>query len=140
MARRQSRQGVKLHRSYTYDEAAPALGVHKNTIAAWVRSGDLPALKDCRPYLILGRELIAFQDRRRQSARTKLKPGEMYCLGCKAAQKPAEGMVDELLTMGGAANLQALCPTCGACMHRRVARPNVQHFMEAAEQPSSTHR
>lgn len=44
---------VKLNRSYTFDELAALLDVHKNTVANWTKIG-LPYLSERRPFLILG--------------------------------------------------------------------------------------
>lgn len=43
---------VKVHRSYTVDEAARLLGVTKGTIRRWIGAG-LPAITDRKPFLIL---------------------------------------------------------------------------------------
>jgi hypothetical protein len=54
--------------TYTVEEAARTLGVHKNTVRAWLKRG-LPTIDAERPTLILGRELAHF---RRASQRTHL--------------------------------------------------------------------
>jgi hypothetical protein len=50
---------VKINRSYTFEELAAVLSVHKNTVASWVKNG-LPCLKERRPFLILGSEARAY--------------------------------------------------------------------------------
>jgi excisionase family DNA binding protein len=55
---------VKIHRSYAVEQAARRLGVHKNTVRAWIKVG-LPTIDDRRPILILGSDLIAFLRARR---------------------------------------------------------------------------
>jgi len=60
MARhRLRRQCVKVHRSYTVDEASRLLGVAKGTVRRWMTAG-LPFLTDQKPALILGADLAAF--------------------------------------------------------------------------------
>lgn len=56
---------VKIHPSYTVDEAARLFGVHKNTVRAWRKSG-LQTIDDRRPILVLGRHLAKFLHDRRQ--------------------------------------------------------------------------
>ena len=55
MRKRQHRRMVKIHRSYTVDEAARGLGVAKGTVRRWLNSGKLSAIEGLRPALILGR-------------------------------------------------------------------------------------
>ena len=52
-------RAVKMHRNYTVDEAARVLGRDKGTIRRWIAKG-LPAIKDQKPHLILGTDLIEF--------------------------------------------------------------------------------
>ena len=47
---------VKIHRNYTISEVAQLLGVHKNTVQHWLKSG-LPHIGEPRPILILGQDL-----------------------------------------------------------------------------------
>lgn len=121
MAGKPNWQRVKTHRSYTYEEAARALGLHKNTVMGWVRRGELPAVAEKRPHLILGRDLIAFLRRRREAARRKLRPHELYCLRCRDGRIPEGRLADLLLAEAGSGNLMGFCPACGAIMHKRVS-------------------
>ena len=125
MARRPGWRAVKRRRSYTYEEAARALHMHKNTIAHWVKTGRLPALTGGKPHIILGCDLVDFLKARRARNKTKLKPGEFYCLGCKTARRPAEGLVEALPGNSASVNLRAICPACERLMHRRVARSRI---------------
>jgi hypothetical protein len=125
MARRPGWRAVKRHRSYTYEEAARALHMHKNTVANWVKSCGLPALTGGKPHIILGCDLIEFLKARKARNRTKLKPGEFYCLGCKMARRPAGNLVEALPGNTGPVNLRAICHTCERLMHRRVARARI---------------
>ena len=67
MARRPDWRRIKSHRSYTVNECAEGLGVHKNTLRAWIKDG-LPVLSAGRPLLILGANLKAFLEERYASA------------------------------------------------------------------------
>ena len=62
---------IKTLRSYTIDEAAKALGVHRNTIRHWIKKSGLRAFTDQRPHLIQGGDLVAclqaFANERRQA-------------------------------------------------------------------------
>ena len=131
MPRRIDWRRVKVHRSYTYSEAARVLGVHKNTVANWVKREGLPALTERKPHIILGQDLRDFLRERREKTRTLLSMGEMYCLGCKAERKPAEGMVEEVSGTTGAVMLRGLCPVSHHIMSRRVARRDLVKFLKA---------
>lgn len=111
---------VKIHRNYSVEEVAGLLGVHKNTVREWLRGG-LPALADQRPLLILGHELVAFLNRRRQANKRPCQTGEFYCVRCRVPQKPAGGMAEyrPLTATGG--NLVGICPQCETLIFRRVS-------------------
>lgn len=112
---------VRKNRSYTYDEAAVRLGAHPRTVMGWVRTLGLPVLKDKRPHLIRGDDLVAFLKVKRAASRTRLSLQEFYCLKCRLPRLPAGRMVDCPLTNLPTANLRAICPDCGTLMHKRVS-------------------
>lgn len=118
--RRPNHRLLKLHRSYTAGEAAEVLGIHKNTIRAWLRQG-LPKVDDRRPLLILGAQLADFLRTRRQKTKRPCGPGEMYCLRCRTPKAPAGAMADYLPITATSGNLRGLCPDCGTLIHRRVS-------------------
>src|SRR5271166_6256497 len=84
---------VKIHRSYTVEETAKLFGAHKNTVRAWVKAG-LPTCDEKRPMLILGHDLSAFLQARRALHKQTCRPGEIYCVRCRAPKLPAGGMAD----------------------------------------------
>ena len=118
--RRASARRVKMHHNYTVEEAAEAISAHKNTVRRWITTGKLTALREKRPHLVLGRDLILFLTSPKPGAVT-LKPGECYCVKCKKARRPALGMADFAPINERWGNLQGLCPGCGIVMHRRVS-------------------
>jgi excisionase family DNA binding protein len=111
---------IKLHRSYSVDEAAEALGVHKNTVANWLRQG-LQPIDKIRPILIHGEELRRFLKERRHQRKSPCLRDQLWCLRCKAPQRPDGGLVDYLSMSTSGGNLRGLCPECGCLMHRRVS-------------------
>ena len=111
---------VKIHRSYTVEEAALRLGTHKNTIRNWIRQG-LSVTDDRRPTLIHGADLRHFLEARRQHAKQPCPPGHIYCVRCRAPKPPAGGMADYLPMTPTSGNLRGICPDCETLIHRRVA-------------------
>jgi excisionase family DNA binding protein len=111
---------AKIHRNYTVEEVASLFGVHRNTVREWVKRG-LPTNDDRRPMLILGRDLHAFLQAKRTKNKRTCKPGEIYCVRCRAPRAPAGEMVDYQPVTETLGNLIAICSECDAMMHRRVS-------------------
>ena len=111
---------VKIHRSYTVEEIAELFAIHKNTVRNWVKSG-LATSDDKRPMLILGIDLAAFLQARRTKNKRPCKPGEIYCVRCRAPKFPAASMAEYSPVTEKFGNLVAICPDCDAIMNRRVS-------------------
>lgn len=111
---------VKIHRSYTVEEIANLFGIHKNTVRVWVKAGLAPS-DDKRPMLILGHELARFLQARRVKNKRPCKPGEIYCVRCRAPKFPAADMVEYTPVTDKIGNLSAICPDCDSIMNRRVS-------------------
>ena len=92
--RRADWRRVKSLLSYTVDEAARTLEVHRGTIRHWIKKQGLPVLAERRPHLILGRDLVVFLKALRQSRKQKCGRGEIYCLKCRVPRKPVEGLLN----------------------------------------------
>jgi hypothetical protein len=82
---------IKTHFSYTVEEAADALGVHKNTVRMWIKGG-LAVADDRRPTVMSGAAIRAFLENRLKARKSPLKPGEFYCFRCREPKSPAGGM------------------------------------------------
>lgn len=118
-ARRINPSSIKLHRPYSVEEAARALGAHKNSVRGWIKNG-LPVVDRSRPVLILGHELRAFLERRCKAAKRPCPPGTLYCFKCRQPRPPALGLVEATRQNATIGNLCAICETCGTVMHRRA--------------------
>ena len=132
MGARRSWRSVKLHRTYTFEEAERLLGVHRNTIRNWVRRDGLEALVERKPYLIRGDDLREFLRRRAEKRRQPLGLGEMFCLSCRKPRKPERALVENISGAVGPGHLRGLCPVCLTLMHRRISRAAIPEFLEAA--------
>jgi hypothetical protein len=118
--RRPNYRRVKIHRSYTVEEVARLFDSHKNTVRRWVKDG-LPTCDGKRPILILGCDLSAFLQDRRAKKKQPCRPGEIYCVGCRAPKWPAGDMADYQPITAKFGNLEAICPDCDSIMNRRVS-------------------
>lgn len=119
-------RAVKIHRNYTVDEAACTLNRDKGTIRRWIAKG-LPAIKDQKPHLILGSDLIEFLKKQRRP-KVRCAPGELYCVRCREPRRPALGMAEIAGRTAYTANIRALCETCATVMHRQVSLRKLQAF------------
>lgn len=131
-ARRINPRLIKLHRPYSVEEAARVLGAHKNSVRRWIKDG-LPVVDDRRPTLILGYELRAYLDRKRQAGKRPCPPGTIYCLKCREPRRPALGMVEYMPCNAATGNLTALCEACGTTLFRRARRGDVAAIMPGIE-------
>lgn len=124
MARRPNWRRIKSHRNYTVEEAARALGHCRGTIRRWLKNG-LPAIRDQRPALILGTDLIDYLKARRAPKQT-CKLDQCFCLRCRAPRRPAFAAVEYRPVTSTSGNLRALCEVCSAVMHKRVSAARLQ--------------
>lgn len=132
MARAYSTRAIKQNRSYTIDEAAECVGVSFQTVRQWIKQG-LPAMTEKRPFLILGWELKTFLTQKQNDRRTPLGEGEFYCLSCRAARKPALGLVEQGVTSDGRAVLRAFCEACESPVNRFVNTRPLSRKQETAK-------
>lgn len=123
MPRRPAHHRVKRHQVYTVAEAAEVIGMHRQTVARWIggkEGAPLPADRDRKPWLIRGEDLKRWLIARKESARTRLGPGEVYCLPCRRSVRPDGGIADFLAREGRTGMLVGLCPHCGRLVNRVV--------------------
>ncbi|MBU0673013.1 MAG: helix-turn-helix domain-containing protein [Proteobacteria bacterium] len=116
---------IKIHRSYTVEEIAELFGMHKHSVRQWVKVG-LATCDAKRPMLILGRDLVAFLQARRVKNKQACKPGEIYCVGCRAPKSPAEDWAEYKSITEKTGNLIAICPDCNSIMNRRVSLAKIE--------------
>jgi len=127
MGRRPNPRLIKIHRSYTVEEVARRLDVHKNTVRGWIRGG-LPTIDARRPSLFTGSELRRFLEAKNKKRKQPCAPDEFYCVRCRAPKAPAEAKADYLPITRTSGNLRGLCPDCGTLIHRRVAYAKLDNF------------
>lgn len=127
-ARRVNPNLVKLNHSYSAEELARRLDVHKNTVRHW-RSKGLEAIDKSRPLLFHGPVVRAFLAKRNASRKLPCPPGTLYCFRCRSPRQPALNMVDFVAMRPGTGNLRALCERCETVMYRRVRESDVPTIM-----------
>lgn len=123
---------IKIHRTYTVEEIATLFGIHKNTVRHWIKDG-LETIDDKRPRLIVGDILVEFLKARRAKNKQKCKPGELYCVRCRAPRSPAGGMADYSPITEKFGNLVAICPECNSLMNRHVSLARIGEFQDKVD-------
>jgi hypothetical protein len=111
---------IKIHFAYSIEEAATALGTHRDTIRLWIKQG-LQVADDRRPIVMSGFAIRAFLQARRTAKKQPLNPGEFYCFKCRSPKSPDGGMADFIESGSGLGTLCGLCPDCETVMHRRAS-------------------
>ena len=119
---------MKLNFSYSVDELARCLDVHKNTVRHWQIKG-LEPIDKSRPVLFHGVTVRAFLASRNASRKRPCPPGTLYCFRCRMPRSPALNMVDFVALLPGTGNLRALCECCETIMHRRVRKADIARTM-----------
>ena len=127
MAYRPKWHVLKIHRNYTVDEAARALGVCKASVRRWIKLKGLPVIDDRRPLLLLGRDLIAFGKAQRKP-KHKLGLDQTYCLSCRAPKNAAFGLMEIVDANPKTGNVRMQCQTCMSMMHKRFAWRQLPHI------------
>jgi len=118
---------VKGNRTYTVEEIATLFDNHKNTVRQWIKDG-LTTTDDKRPMLVHGQDLVDFLKARRLKNKRKCRPGELYCVRCRAPKLPAGGMADYCPITEKYGNLVAICPDCNSLMNRHVSLARIGEF------------
>lgn len=118
---------VKIHRNYTYAELALVFGVHKNTVAAWVKNG-LFSFQERRPFLIRGDDAKAFLQQQRASRKKKCKQHEFYCLRCKVPVKPNDNFVEYVPISNTKGRLTGFCDHCESIINKFVGCASVEGY------------
>ncbi|WP_394705941.1 helix-turn-helix domain-containing protein [uncultured Hyphomonas sp.] len=120
MAHKPNWRAIRIHRSYSVDEAARTLGVAKVTVRRWIRRGGLHVIDDCKPTLILGAELSTYVKRRR-SPKHKCRLDQCYCMRCREPKAAALAEAELIQSQGASAMVRMLCETCATVMHKRIS-------------------
>jgi len=129
MSKRINPNLVKIHRSYTVEEVATLLSVHKNTVRIWIKGG-LSVNDNKRPTLILGAELKSYLQSKRSKNKRKCKPFEIYCVRCRTPQLPASNMVDYEPLTDSTGRLIGLCPSCDGIINKYFSIANIEQVSD----------
>lgn len=123
MTRKHNTRIIKLNYSYSLSEISKLFDVHIRTVRNWVKEG-LEIVAGIYPYLVNGRDLKAFLCKRQTQRKIKLEENEMYCLKCRKAVTPLNGLVSIIYsgkTIGKGIKdfmIKGICPICLTNLNR----------------------
>lgn len=123
MGKRYNKRALSKDRVYRIKAAARAIGASEATMRTLDREG-LPTIKDKRPFLIRGADLIEFLEKREAASRKPLGQDQFFCMSCHGRREAAEGSVVYHPASTSHGRLSALCGVCGG---------KVGRFAKAAE-------
>lgn len=117
MSRSYKHARPKKHRVYEIEDVLELFDISRNTLSNWVTNGLRPSAGKWRQ-IFQGAELIRYHNARRQSVSVTLRPGQFYCLGCKAPTPVLDQTTKSNLEGLAVALAGAQCPTCGKTVRK----------------------
>jgi len=106
---------IKETLSYSTQEIATRLNVHKRTVQDWYKQG-LPRIDDRKPSLVLGADLKDFLKQRRVKRKRKCRKNEFYCMKCKEPRQSRNNLVNIRFLSSSRLMVIGLCVQC----HTRI--------------------
>ena len=126
MGRRYQTRGLSKDRIYTLKIAARTIGSSEVTIRKFEDQG-LRVIRDSRPYLVRGADLIEFLQKREAANRNDMADGQFYCMTCKAPRDAVQSSIAFTAYSSLTGRLSGLCDDCGGKIGR---------FCKASDAPS----
>lgn len=124
-------RAIKMHRSYTVEEAALVLNVAKGTMRRWLKDG-LPAITDKKPLLILGPDLKDYlAGRVKPKHRCQL--DQLFCFRCREPRSAAGSLMDYVPATVKSGHLSAICEECDAIMNKAFSAAKLPALMRLAD-------
>ena len=115
MSKRIKSQGIRVHRQYTYEQAADVMGISAATVRRW-RSEGLEVFDGKVPHLIVGAVLKEFVGQKNAKTGPKMPSDNFLCMTCGAHRGAYGGMADYWPKTDKTGYLKTLCDVCeGPC-------------------------
>ncbi|MFG5382456.1 helix-turn-helix domain-containing protein [Yoonia sp. R2-816] len=130
MGKRANPMAVKSALTYDINEAAVALGKTPATIRNWIKDG-LAVMSSRKPYLILGAAIQEYLRAKYKAAKRPLGPDQLFCLSCRAAQRPAGMSVTIGRISQRTSLLKGVCERCDGVCTRMIATSTADSFAAA---------
>ena len=111
MGKRYNPNHIKIHRTYSVQEIALLLRVHKNTVRNWFKNG-LATIDHRKPSLVKGQILKDYLKKKNTSRKHHCLPGYFYCFKCRCPRLPLYKSVVFSENSPGTKNLRGKCSVC----------------------------
>ncbi len=121
---------IKRDYAYFVDEIVDLFDLHPNAVRRWIKNG-LPIIDQSRPFLIHGRDLIAFLDARQAKRKQPCASHELYCLRCRRPRSPRLGSLEIEVRSETRLDLSATCEKCGTRIHRAGSVARLAEYRKA---------
>ncbi len=128
MARKANWRALRIHRSYTVNEAARTLCVGKPTVRRWIKAG-LPIIDDQKPMMILGRDLLGYLKARKKPKKS-CNLDQCFCFKCCEPRMGAYQEAEIVSIVPSSANIRMLCERCATIMHKRMSWTQIEALTE----------
>ena len=118
---------IRIGQSYTVQEIADLLRVHKGAVLRWVKDGLRP-IDPCKPYLIHGGDLADYLRKKQSGRKRKCMPDEFYCCKCRAPCKAWENVADIRIQNEAKLLITGICVVCDTPVNRMGAAGKLAEY------------
>lgn len=103
--------------SYDLEEISTIMGVHVQTVRAWIKDEGLRTIDNTQPLLVYGLHLIQFIKKQNDKGKCKTLFDQIYCMSCKDARPAFQNNIAIEPRPSGLC-AKAVCRTCKSKMNK----------------------
>ena len=120
---------IKQGCSYSTQDIVALYGLHKRTVQMWYSEG-LSRIDDRKPYLVMGRDLKEFLDKRQGNRKRHCKPNEFYCFKCREPRTCWENAVDIKFQNEKRLLITGLCSQCETPVNKASSTKELEEIQK----------
>lgn len=102
---------------YDLEEIATIMGIHVQTVRAWIKGEGLKIIDSKQPFLVYGLHLIEFIKKQNDKGKCKTPFDQIYCMSCKDARPAFKNNIAIEQRPNGVC-AKAVCRTCKSKMNK----------------------
>lgn len=108
---------IRADLSYSVNDLAIALKIHKGTVLTWHKEG-LPVIDKSKPYLFHGKDLRGFIKARQNKRKHKCAENELFCFKCHQVRLSKNNTVNIRIKDEKHLNISGICAVCGCPLNK----------------------